>query len=189
MWCCHCCGSGYHRGAGSISGPRTSACCRHGQNSKDSNHHRQQLTLSWGLSYTYIFKNFFFFFWLPLRHMEIPGPWIKSEPELRPKPQLQDTGSLTHCAGPGSKPAPPQRQARLLTHRATAGTPINQGAGVGDRLWQQGGLPTDRVDSREAPLPVLCFPSPRLYTWCAGANRTGSIPQTTSAVSSHLPAG
>ena len=37
-----------------------------------------------------------------------------------------NTGSLTHCAKPGIKLAPPQRQVRSLTHCATAGTPTLQ---------------------------------------------------------------
>ena len=47
---------------------------------------------------------FFFFSLLTLLwHMDL-WPGIKSEPQLQPKPQLQNTRSLNHRAGPGIKP-------------------------------------------------------------------------------------
>ena len=65
------------------------------------------------------------FFWPPPHHMEFPRPGIKSEQELQCNLHCSysNAGSLTPCAGPGIELAPPQRQARSLTHCVTAGTP------------------------------------------------------------------
>ena len=49
--------------------------------------------------------------------MEVPGPgWNRSH-------SYRNAGSLSHCAGPGIEPVPPQGQAGLLTRCAAAGAP------------------------------------------------------------------
>ena len=56
------------------------------------------------------FYFYFFLFWPHLWHMEVPEPGIKSEPEMGPKCYSSSHGrSLTHCAGLGIEPAPPQQ--------------------------------------------------------------------------------
>ena len=45
-----------------------------------------------------------FFFGCPVAY-EVPRPGIRYEPQLWPRPQLYNAGSLTHCAGLGIKPA------------------------------------------------------------------------------------
>ena len=54
------------------------------------------------------------FVWLYPWHMEVVGPGIKSELQLRPMLQLWQARSLTHCAGPGIEPMPPQRKCWIL---------------------------------------------------------------------------
>ena len=56
--------------------------------------------------------------------MEVPQTGTSSKPQLR----LMLAGTaildpLTHCAEPGIELAEPQKQARSLSHCATAGTP------------------------------------------------------------------
>ena len=50
-----------------------------------------------------LFNFFFFFFWLPLAY-GIPGPGIRSEPQLQPMPQVWQCWALSHCAGLGMEP-------------------------------------------------------------------------------------
>ena len=66
----------------------------------------------------------FFFFRLPPRHTEVPGPGIKSELQLQPMLQLQQCWILNplHQAG-GIEPASHHRDsAGSLTHCATRET-------------------------------------------------------------------
>ena len=58
-------------------------------------------------------NDFFFLFRLHLRHMEVPRPGIKSEPQLYLCHSCHNARSLTHCARPGIEPMPPQRQQDL----------------------------------------------------------------------------
>ena len=51
------------------------------------------------------------------------GIWKFLGQGLKPSQSCSNTGSLTHCAGPGIKPIPPQRQAASLTHWPIVGTP------------------------------------------------------------------
>ena len=78
----------------------------------------------------YFFSLLFFFLWLHLQHMEVPGSGVESKLQLRPMPQpwqhqigitsvtyyaaCRNIGSLTHWARPGIKPATSQRQHQIL---------------------------------------------------------------------------
>ena len=55
----------------------------------------------------FFFLSFFFFpfFWPHLQHMEIPGPGIKSEPQLQPMPQLQQCPILNLLSYRGNTPS------------------------------------------------------------------------------------
>ena len=67
----------------------------------------------------------FFFFWLHPRHMEVPGPRIKSEPQLQLQPEQQ---MLQHwILNPGIELSLLQRQCWILNplnHRDNAGSLI-----------------------------------------------------------------
>ena len=87
-------------------------------------------TLRWVLKFLtmspFDFFFFFFFFFFGCHQ----GIWKFLGQGLNPS-QSFDLGHscsniryLTHCAGLGIKPVPPQRQAGSLTHCATVGTPI-----------------------------------------------------------------
>ena len=48
-------------------------------------------------------------FWLRLQHMEVPRPAIKSKPQLRPMPQLQQYLIFNPMHQAGIEPMPPER--------------------------------------------------------------------------------
>ena len=58
--------------------------------------------------------------------MEVPRPGTESSHSCNLHHTCSNTTSLTHYSRPGIKLAPPQRQARSLTHCTTAGTPKPQ---------------------------------------------------------------
>ena len=66
--------------------------------------YKVQRIASWGILAKLFKLNLFFllfFFWLPLWHMEVPGPGTESEPELQPMLQLWQSQILNprHQAG------------------------------------------------------------------------------------------
>ena len=66
---------------------------------------------------------FGFIFWPHSGHMEVPRPGIKSEPQLRPEPQLQQHQILNPLApSQGLNPHHFRDNARSLTLCTTAGT-------------------------------------------------------------------
>ena len=67
---------------------------------------------------------FIFIFVLFQSHqqLEVPGPGIKSELQLKPMPQLHRHKILNPLGWLGTQPAMQQKQARPLTHCATGGT-------------------------------------------------------------------
>ena len=64
---------------------------------------------------------FFFFFFF---HWKFRGQGLNLSQSCDLYHSCGNSGPLTHCAGPGIKPAPPQRQARSLAYCTTAGTPF-----------------------------------------------------------------
>ena len=69
---------------------------------------------------------FFFFLCRPRGIWKSPGQLWNSSQSCDLNHSCSNTGPLTHCTGPGLELVPPQRQARSLTHHATAGTPTIQ---------------------------------------------------------------
>ena len=65
----------------------------------------------------------FFFFGHPVAY-GVPRPGIRSNPQLRPMPQLQELKSLNHCAGPGIQSASqcPEMLPILLCHSRNSNT-------------------------------------------------------------------
>ena len=51
------------------------------------------------------FQKFFFLFWLPHSNMEFLGQGLDRSHNPEPSRSYSNTGSLTHCAGPGIEPS------------------------------------------------------------------------------------
>ena len=68
-----------------------------------------KLVLECFLHFLFIFFIIFFFFGRPMAY-GVPGPGIRSEPQVQPMLRCSIARSLTHCAGPGIKPASQQSQ-------------------------------------------------------------------------------
>ena len=76
----------------------------------------------WSHKKMYSQEKIFFFLWLNLWHVEVPGPGVKSELQLQQQSH-SNTRFLTHWARPGIEPTSSGILVGFLTCWATKGTP------------------------------------------------------------------